>query len=123
MSPEIGAQRQFIERRGGPAYDWNQTTLTLDAAPHSLDLSSIVPVNALWVKFLVTLTAPTNPRSISFRPTTAVVPLWADSVFSFNAPLSSTAEIFLKLSSPQLAAYAVSSQITLITLRVLGWML
>lgn len=123
MSPEIGSSKAFIERRGGPAYDWDQSTLTLDAGRNALDLSSIVPPNALWVKFRIIFTADITSRFFSLRPTTAMVPPSVLTAYSVLAPLPSTQELFLKLTTPQSCAYSGSPQITALTLVVLGWML
>jgi hypothetical protein len=123
MSPEIGAQRQFIERRGGPAYDWDETTLTIDTAIHALDLSSIVPSNAVWVKFHAVVTAGTASKALILQNQVATGALRIQYGMNNGADGKLNHEVFLKPSSPQTAAYLIQVGITALTLKVLGWMI
>ena len=50
---EIGIPPTFIDRGDPAAADFDQTGLTYDNAWHDLDLSGIVPANAVAVAFLV----------------------------------------------------------------------
>ena len=123
MSPEIGSSRQFIERRGGPAYDWDQTTLILDSIAHILDLSSIVPIGAVWVKFHLIITASPSPRIFQLLNNPSINFNWSAYGVTRGTPSIANLELFLKLSSPQSCYYLVQTGITALTVRVLGWML
>ena len=123
MSPEIGASKAFIERRGGPAYDWDQTTLTIDTQLHSLDLSAIVPSNATYIKFHLIVTGGTAVKTFLLRdrfPSSS--PAFSSTLVTGSDGIINY-EFFIKPGAPQTLGYLIQAGITAFTLRVLGWIL
>lgn len=123
--PEIGITRQagYVVRSGGPSYDWDNTSIICDGTIRTLDISSVVPSNAVGVRLLVTMVLATAGHVIAlYQPLTGtglsterLQPSVIGQAFSVN--------IFYMLWTTQIIRYLGLPGITVPTFKVLGWLL
>jgi len=117
-----GVVRIELIDRGDPiASDFTQADMTLDNAWHDLDLSAIVPADAIWVMFIVELRHNVGDGFLQFRKNGNANVFASPKVYVQVVNEEVAAQMLVPCDDAQIIEYRADLNIQFVTMTILGW--
>ena len=109
-------------KRGDPSdYDFDETDLTHDNNWYDLDLSSIVPSGATWVKLRVYIIGVGTSKEIDFRENGNSNTYATGGVITQVASIPIEGQVDIPLDFDRVVEYKISSTLSTVGIVVIGW--